>query len=174
MTNGEANGPVTCPGCQTRENVSVAEARTDKRGRREDLTTRLASAPNHTGDGCIHFCEGIVLAFVAGAAGKYFADERHLPWLTAVGAVVAVLIVVATIAIVRGETRDARRVRAGASRADALTAEARYCSTCQGVFYPSGHPWPGIVTPEHFRHHVWTAAGYGDQLDPKAKATELP
>jgi hypothetical protein len=122
----------------------------------------------------MHFGEGIVLAVMAGAAGKYFADDRDLPWLTAVGAVIGVLIVVATIVIVRDETRDARRVRAGASQAAALTAEARYCYTCQGVFYPSGHPWPGIVTPEHFRRHVWTAAGYGDQLDAEAKTTELP
>ncbi|REK84329.1 hypothetical protein DY245_43765 [Streptomyces inhibens] len=138
----------------------MGEARTDRGERREDLTIKLASAPKDTGNGCIHVVEGIVLALVAGLAGKYFADERDLPWLTAVGVVVAVLIVVATIAIVRGETRDARRAQDGAARAAALTAEARFCYTCQGVFYPSGYPSPGIVTPEQFRQHVRTAAGH--------------
>ncbi|MER6048577.1 hypothetical protein ABT168_14145 [Streptomyces sp. NPDC001793] len=90
---------------------------------------------------------------MAGLAGKYFADERDLPWLTAVGAVVAALILVATIAIVRGEARDARRAQDGAARAAALTAEARFCYPCQGVFYPSGHPSPEVVTPEQFRWH---------------------
>ncbi|MFH8573698.1 hypothetical protein [Streptomyces sp. NPDC017993] len=138
----------------------MVEARTDGGERREDLTTKLASAPKDTtGNGCMHVVEGIVLALAAGLAGKYFADERDLPWLTAVGVVVAVLIVVATIAIVRGENRDARRAQEGAARAAALTAEARYCYTCQGVFYPSGHPSPGIVTPEQFRRHAQTAAG---------------
>ncbi|GAA4930598.1 hypothetical protein GCM10023237_60790 [Streptomyces coeruleoprunus] len=150
----------------------MAEARSDGRGRRDDLATRLAPAPEHSGDGCVHFVEGMVIAFVAGAAGKYFADDRGLPWLTAVGAVVAVLIVVGTIALLRSETRDARRVRAGAPQAAALTAGARYCYTCRGVFHSSGGPWQGLLTPEQFRRHVWTAAGYGDLLDAKAKGDE--
>ncbi|GAB2592941.1 hypothetical protein GCM10027168_27350 [Streptomyces capparidis] len=170
MTNGDANGPVACPGCRTWENVPVAEARRDKRGRRDKLETRLASAPEDTGLGLMHFCEGMVFAVMAGAGGKYLADDRDLPWLTAVGVFVGVLIAVATVAIVRGEARDARRVRAGAAQAAALTAQARYCCTCRGVFHPSGHPWPGVVTPEQYRHHVWTAAGYGDRLDGEAKA----
>jgi hypothetical protein len=153
MRSGEVNGPVACPGCSTRENVSVAEARTGRGERREDLTVKLASAPKDSGNGCMHVVEGIMLALVAGLAGKYFADERDLPWLTAAGVVVAVLIVVATIAIVRGESRDARRAQDEAGRVAALTAEARFCYPCQGVFYPSGHPSPGIVTPEQFRQH---------------------
>lgn len=170
MTNRDANDPVACPGCHTWENVPVAQARTDERGRRDKLATRLAPAPEDHGMGLMHFCEGLVLAVMAGAAGTYYADERDLPWLTAAGAAAGVLILVATIAIVRGEAREARQVRAGAPQAAALSDAARYCYTCRGVFCPSQHPWPGVVTPEHFRRHVWTAAGYGDRLDGKAKA----
>ncbi|MGV4928224.1 hypothetical protein K2224_37905 (plasmid) [Streptomyces sp. BHT-5-2] len=153
MRNEEVNGPVACPGCRTWENVPVAEARTDRGERREDLTTKPVSVPKDAGNGCMHVVEGLVLALVAGLAGKYFADERDLPWLTAVGVVVAALILVATIAIVRGETRDARRAQDGAVRAAALAAEARFCYPCQGVFYPSGHPSPEVVTPERFRQY---------------------
>ncbi|MGV9697100.1 hypothetical protein ACWDTR_15270 [Streptomyces sp. NPDC003470] len=174
MTNGEVHGPAVCPGCRTQDTAPVAEARTGKRGRRDDLASRLAPAPEHTGNGCMHFAEGLLIAFLAGAAGAHFAGKWGLPWLTVVGGVAAVLIFVATVAIVRTEHGDAQRVRAGESRAAALTAEARYCYTCQGVFQPSGTPWQGVLTPERFRHHVWTQAGYGDQLDGKAKAAELP
>lgn len=90
------------------------------------------------------------------------------------GAVAAVLILAATIAIVRGENRDARRVLAGAAGAAELTDDARYCPTCRGVFSASGDPWPQPVSPERFRLRVWTAAGYGDLLDAKAKASEPP
>ncbi|MCZ1005562.1 hypothetical protein [Streptomyces lydicus] len=160
MRNEEANGLVACPGCQTRGNVPVAEARTDGGERREDLAAKITPASKGSDNGCLHVVEGLVLAVVAGLAGKEFAEERDLPWLTAVGVVVAVLIVVATIAIVRSESRDARRAQDGVARATALTAEARFCYTCQGVFYPSGHPSPGIVTPEQYRRHVQTAVGH--------------
>ncbi|MGW8557866.1 hypothetical protein [Streptomyces tubercidicus] len=73
---------------------------------------------------------------------------------------------VATIAIVRGDARDARRAKDGAARATALTAEARFCYTCQGVFYPSGHPSPEIVTPEQYRRHVQTAVGHASSDRP--------
>ncbi|MFE9142725.1 hypothetical protein [Streptomyces tubercidicus] len=166
MRNEAANGPVACPGCQTRENVPVAEAQTDRGERREDLTTKLTPAPKGSDNGCLHVIEGILLALVAALAGQYFAEERDLPWLTTVGIVVAVLIVVATIAIVRSEARDARRAQDGVARATALTAEARFCYTCQGVFYPSGHPSPGTVTPEQFRQHVQTAVGHASSDRP--------
>ncbi|MDT0323104.1 hypothetical protein [Streptomyces millisiae] len=168
MTYGETSGPVGCPGCRTWENVPVAEARVDERGRAEKLPTRLAIAPAPGGDRFMHAVEGVLIAVVAGAAGGYYAEERDLPWLTAVGAVAAVLILAATFAIVRGETRDERRVRDGRPRADALSAGARYCFRCRGVFHSGAH-WPGVLTPEQFRHLVWTGAGYGDQLDGKAK-----
>ncbi|MGI5447195.1 hypothetical protein ACQEVM_15720 [Streptomyces sp. CA-243310] len=174
MTREESNKPAPCPGCGTSEHVPVERARTDRSGRREDLATRLASGPDHTGGGCTHLAEGIVIAGMAAAAGAYAADDRNLPWLTAVGAVAAVLILVATIAIVRGENRDARRVLAGAAWAAELTGDARYCPGCRGVFSASGSPWSQPVSPERFRLHVWTAAGYGDLLDAKAKAGEPP
>lgn len=115
MTNGApsgtANGPVVCPRCGTAGTVAVADA-TD-------------------GSGCVHFAEGTVIALMAGAAGKYYADDRGLPWLTAVGAAVAVLLFVGTIAVVRGESRDTRRARAAVDRALAAgTAATHYCATC--------------------------------------------
>lgn len=168
MTNGELNGPVACPGCRGWENVPVAAARVDERGRREKLPHRLAIAPAASGDWWIHLIEGLLLAFVAGAAGAYYAEERDLPWLTAAGGVAAVLVAAATIAIIRGEILEERRVRNGRPRANTLSAGARYCYPCRGVFYP-GSPWPGVLTPEQFRHHVWTGAGYGEQLDSEAK-----
>jgi hypothetical protein len=42
------------------------------------------------------------------------------------------------------------------------------------VFFPSGTPWPHPLTPEQFRKYVWTEAGYGEQLDKKAKDASLP
>lgn len=100
-----------CPRCGTAGTVAVADA-TD-------------------GSGCVHFAEGTVIALMAGAAGKYYADDRGLPWLTAVGAAVAVLLFVGTIAVVRGESRDTRRARAAVDRALAAgTAATHYCATC--------------------------------------------
>ncbi|MCY0931624.1 hypothetical protein OTB20_36680 [Streptomyces sp. H27-H1] len=52
-----------------------------------------------------------MIAVVAGAAGKYYADVRAWPWLTAGGAVVALLVFAGTIAVIRGEHRDRRRAR---------------------------------------------------------------
>ncbi|MFG2334260.1 hypothetical protein ACGFMM_32305 [Streptomyces sp. NPDC048604] len=94
----------------------------------------------------MHFAEGTVIAFVAGAAGKYYADERGWPWLTAVGAVVAVLLFVGTIAIVRSENRDARKARAAVDRAaEAGTAATHYCAACGEASSP-GMP----ETRDHF------------------------
>ncbi|MFF2778578.1 hypothetical protein ACFVU3_27115 [Streptomyces sp. NPDC058052] len=116
MTNavdsGTANRPEACPRCGAADTVAVAEA------------TETS--------GCMHFAEGTVLALMAGAAGKYYADERDLPWLTAVGALVAVLLFVGTIAIVRSENRDARRARAAVDRAAAAgTVATHYCAACR-------------------------------------------
>ncbi|MFF8837636.1 hypothetical protein [Streptomyces sp. NPDC015130] len=83
------------------------------------------------GSGCMHFAEGTVIALMAGAAGKYYADDRGWPWLTAIGAVVAVLLFVGTIAIVRSENRDARKARAAVDRAAAAgTVPTYYCTAC--------------------------------------------
>ncbi|MER7955803.1 hypothetical protein [Streptomyces sp. NPDC096030] len=115
MTNrvdgGTANGPVVCPRCGAAGTVAVTDATESS--------------------GCMHFAEGTVIALMAGAAGKYYADDRGWPWLAAVGAVIAVLIFVGTIAIVRSENRDARRARAAVDRAAAAgTAASHYCATC--------------------------------------------
>ncbi|MFE5793388.1 hypothetical protein ACFQ8C_12565 [Streptomyces sp. NPDC056503] len=115
MTNGvgsgTANGPVECPRCGAADTVTVANAT--------------------EGSGCAHFAEGTVIALMAGAAGKYYADERNWPWLTAVGAVVAVLLFLGTIAVVRSENRDARRARSAVDRAAAAGTDAtHYCAAC--------------------------------------------
>ncbi|MFF8409311.1 hypothetical protein [Streptomyces omiyaensis] len=115
MTNGAdggtANGPVACTRCGAADTTAAAEAT--------------------EGSGCVHFAEGTVLALMAGAAGTYYADERDLPWLTAVGAVVALLLLAGTVAVVRSENRDARRARAAVARAAAAgTAATRYCAAC--------------------------------------------
>ncbi|MER5761999.1 hypothetical protein [Streptomyces sp. NPDC002082] len=169
--NGEANnggGPVVvCPGCGTGDNVPVDEV---QRGKDR---LRLAPAPNKTGDGCTNFVEGVVIAGLVAAAGAYYADDRDWPWLLPVGIVAALLVMWGTIAVIRSEGKDKRRVEAGAARAAEAAAGARFCSACDGVFFPPGDPggpWQGVATVERFRHHVWTAGGYGDQLDEKAKA----
>ncbi|MFI5764693.1 MrpF/PhaF family protein [Streptomyces sp. NPDC051563] len=163
--NGEAHGgPVMCPGCGTGDTVPVAEVR---RGKDQ---IRLALAPNTTGDGCANFVEGTVIAGLVACGGAYYADDRGWPWLLPAGIVAALLVMVGTVAVIRSEGKDKRRVRAGADRAAGAAAGARFCSECDGVFFPSGGPWAGVATPERFRHHVWTAGGYGDQLDEKAKA----
>lgn len=166
MTNdGEAKGgPVSCPGCGTGDNVPVAAV---QRGKDR---IRLAPAPNKTGDGCANFIEGTVIAGLVACAGAYYADDRDWPWLLPAGIVGALLVMVGTIAVIRSEGKDKRRVEAGADRAAEAAAGARYCAPCDGVFYPSGGPWQGVAAPERFRHHVWTAGGYGDQLDEKEKA----
>ncbi|MEU7697483.1 hypothetical protein [Streptomyces sp. NPDC039028] len=110
--NGEAaGGPVMCPRCGAADMTAVADA-TDS-------------------SGCMHFAEGTVIALMAGAAGAYYADEQGRPWLAAVGAVVAVLLLVGTIAVVRSGNRDARKARAAADRAAAAGTEAtHYCAAC--------------------------------------------
>ncbi|MER5487840.1 hypothetical protein ABT024_32130 [Streptomyces sp. NPDC002812] len=169
--NGEANnggGPVVaCPGCGTGDNVPVDDV---QRGKDR---IRLAPAPDKTGDGCTNFVEGVVIAGLVAAAGAYYADDRGWPWLLPVGIVAALLVMWGTIAVIRSEGKDKRRVEAGAARAAEAAAGARFCSACDGVFFPPGDPggpWQGVATVERFRHHVWTAGGYGDQLDEKAKA----
>ncbi|MFD0141495.1 MULTISPECIES: hypothetical protein [unclassified Streptomyces] len=122
MTNevdsGTANESVVCPRCGATGTVAVADA------------TETS--------GCMHFAEGTVIALMAGAAGKYYADDRGWPWLAAVGAVVAVLLFVGTIAVVRSENRDARRARAAVDRAAAAgTVASHYCPTCGEASSPA-------------------------------------
>ena len=124
--SGPANGPVVCPRCGAADTVAVANAT--------------------EGSGCMHFAEGTVIALMAGAAGKYYADDRGWPWLAAVGAVAAVLLFVGTIAVIRSENRDARRARAAVDRAAAAgTVATHYCATCGEASSP-GTP----ETRDHF------------------------
>ncbi|MEW2556481.1 hypothetical protein [Streptomyces zhihengii] len=109
--NGPANGPEGCPRCGAENVVAVAKAT--------------------EGSGCTHFAEGTVISVMAGAAGKYYADDRGWPWLTVVGAVVAVLVFAGTIAVIRSENRDARKARAAVDRATAAgVAATHYCAAC--------------------------------------------
>ncbi|MET9463410.1 hypothetical protein ABZY44_01065 [Streptomyces sp. NPDC006544] len=117
--SGEPGGPPVCPWCGA-----------------EDTGAAVPEVPD--GNGCLHFLEGTVMAAMAAAAGKHFADARGWPWLTPVGAVVALLVLAATIAVVRSDHRDRQRAQDAADRAAAVAAGApRHCTEC-GDAFPAG------------------------------------
>ncbi|MGW6703717.1 hypothetical protein ACWGDE_02310 [Streptomyces sp. NPDC054956] len=114
---GKSTAAVPCPRCGATGTVLIGNA----------LET----------SGCMHVGEGTVIALMAAAAGKYYADEKGWPWLTAVGAVVAVAIFVGTIWLVRDGNRTAARARAAVDRARAQGVEAtRYCGACREAYTP--------------------------------------
>ncbi|WP_328300219.1 hypothetical protein OG389_22220 [Streptomyces sp. NBC_00435] len=81
--------------------------------------------------GCTHFAEGTVFALVAGAAGKYYAEDKGWPWLTAVGVLAGVLIFAVTIWVIRDANRTAARARVAVDRARAKGVTAtHYCGAC--------------------------------------------
>ncbi|MGR8009064.1 hypothetical protein [Streptomyces hypolithicus] len=102
--------------------------------------------------------------------------EQGKPLHTLGGAVLAVLAFAATIAVVRGDSREKAAEQAGQPRADQLWLPAHYCVACEVVFCPAGGPWLGRLTVEQFKEMLWTEAGYADQLAPgdKAKDAVLP
>ncbi|WP_405491820.1 hypothetical protein [Streptomyces sp. NBC_00096] len=92
--------------------------------------------------GCTHFAEGAVFAFGAGAAGKYYAEEKGWPWLTAVGVLVGVLILAVTIWVIRDANRTAARARVAVDRTRAKgVAATHYCGACREASAP-GAPAP--------------------------------
>ncbi|MFI6565420.1 hypothetical protein [Streptomyces sp. NPDC050534] len=154
---------------------TVEEARSGKGAMRDGLYGRLAPGPEKSGDGCMHFAEGMVLTGL-GIALAYTGVQQHKTLYLVGGVLLAVVSFVGTIAVVRGDGREKTAAHAGASRAERLWRPAQYCYDCVGVFCPGGTPWQGFLTPEQFKKLVWTEAGYADQLvaGDKALETEIP
>ncbi|WP_406470290.1 hypothetical protein [Streptomyces sp. NBC_01615] len=166
---------VVCPGCGGAEVRTVEQARGGKGAMREDLYSRLAPGPDKTGDGCMHFAEGMVLTGI-GIALAYTGVHQDKPLYTIGGVLLALVCFAGTFAVVRGDGREKTAAEAGAPGAERLWRPARYCSGCASVFCPGGTPWQGVLTPEQFKKLVWTEAGYADQLlaGDKARDAEIP
>lgn len=171
---GESAG-VVCPGCGGFEVRTVEKARGGKGAMRENRHDRLAPGPNKSGDGCMHFAEGMVLTGLS-VAFAYTGVEQDKPLYTVGGVVLALLCFFGTLAVVRSDGREKYAAEAGETRAERLWRPAHYCFGCTSVFCPGDTPWQGVLAPEQFKKLVWTEAGYADQLQPgdKAKDAELP
>ncbi|UNO43993.1 hypothetical protein KGS77_17780 [Streptomyces sp. MST-110588] len=154
---------------------TVTAARVSKGAVRKNLASRLEKGPDKTGDGCLHFIEGMVMTAAAIAFAVWGKGEGKPLYLYG-GAALAVLCFFGTIAVVRGEKREKEAAAAGEPRADELYRPARYCHGCDRVFCPDGTPWQGLLTPEQFKKMVWTEAGYASHLgsSDKAKTAEVP
>ncbi|MFJ2771034.1 hypothetical protein [Streptomyces sp. NPDC087300] len=177
MESKGAGAPVAvvCPGCGGTEVRTVEKARTGKGAMRGDLIGRLEPGPNKTGDGCMHFVEGVVLTGI-GVGLAYMGVDQEKPLYTIGGVVFALLCFFGTFAVVRGDRRESAAAAAGSERAERLWTPAYYCYGCTSVFCPGGTPWRGVLTPEQFKKLVWTEGGFADQLEPgdKAREAEIP
>ncbi|MER6015032.1 hypothetical protein [Streptomyces bluensis] len=164
-----------CPGCEGTEVRSVQETRADPASLRDGLSDRLASEPGvaSRGDSWLHCVEGALMTGV-GAGLAYSGVQGDKPLYTIGGSLLAVLLLVGTAAVIRGEARERRVVAAGRARAEELSRSASYCPGCASVFYADGTPWQGVLTPEQYQKYVWTEAGYGTRLDAAAKDVALP
>lgn len=179
--NSEAPAPVpaavACPRCGASGPAvrTVPDACADPDSRRSGLCDRLAKAPGtHSRfDSLTHFLEGMVLAGI-GAGLAYSGVQDDKPLYQAGGAILAVLLFAGTLWVIRGESRERAVVTAGGPRADALWRPAHHCASCDGVFYPTGSPWPGPLTTDQFRKYVWTEAGFGRYLEARPATVELP
>ncbi|MEU8591863.1 hypothetical protein AB0C59_33540 [Streptomyces sp. NPDC048664] len=166
---------VICPGCGAAGVRAVPEVCADRTAMRDGLADRLARTPEVASrfDGWLHFLEGMVMVGV-GVALAYSGVESRKPLYTIGGSLLAVLLLVGTIVVVRGEGRDRALVTAGEPRADALWRSAYYCPGCASVFCAGGTPWQGLLTPEQFKKLVWTEAGYAKQLEERFEDVDLP
>ncbi|GGX18180.1 hypothetical protein [Streptomyces lomondensis] len=177
MESEAAGGPVvvTCPRCGGTDVRTVEQARGGKGAMRDDLYGRLAPGPDKTGDGCMHFAEGMLLTGI-GIALACVGVQQEKSLYTVGGAALALLCIIGTLVVVRSDGREKAAVEAGAARAERLWRPAHYCSGCASVFCPGGAPWRGALTPEQFKKFVWTEAGYADQLPAgdKAKGAKIP
>lgn len=177
METEAAGGPtgVVCPGCGGTEVRAVEQARLGKGAMRDDLYGRLAPGPDKSGDGWMHFGEGMVLTGL-GVVLAYMGVHQDKPLYMVGGVLLALVCFVGTIAVVRSDGREKAAAEAGAPRAERLWRPAQYCYGCTSVFCPGGTPWRGVLTPEQFKKLVWTEAGYADQLvvGDKAKEVEIP
>ncbi|MBA2809810.1 hypothetical protein E0500_021000 [Streptomyces sp. KM273126] len=164
-----------CPGCGGAEIRTVQETCADPASVHDGLSDRLASGPGvaSRGDSWLHFVEGALMTGVcAGLAYSGVQDDK--PLYTIGGSLLAVLLLIGTVVVIRGEARERRVVAAGRARAEELSRSASYCSGCASVFYADGTPWQGVLTPEQYQKYVWTEAGYGTRLDVRAKDVTLP
>ncbi|WP_329118827.1 hypothetical protein [Streptomyces sp. NBC_01465] len=166
---------VRCPRCGGAEVRNVEEARTGKGATRKDLFGRLAKGPDKSGDGFVHGLEGLVLIGLGGGLA-YTGMQQEKPLWVLGGVVLAILLVIGTVVVVRGDRREKAAEEAGEPRANWLWQPAHYCYGCESVFCPGGAPWQGVLTPEQFKKLVWSEAGYGDQLTvgDKARDAQVP
>ncbi|MPY61625.1 hypothetical protein [Streptomyces spongiae] len=154
---------------------TVPETCADPESVHSGLSDRLARQPGTAsrGDSVLHFVEGALMTGVC-AGLAYSGTQGDKPLYTIGGSLVAVLLLVGTIVVIRGEVRVRGAVAAGETRAGELWRSASYCSGCGSVFYPDGTPWQGPLTPEQYQKYVWTEAGYDKQLEQKVKDVTLP
>ncbi|NSC21436.1 hypothetical protein FM076_09545 [Streptomyces albus subsp. chlorinus] len=165
MATHETHGGLgaVCPACGGSGSRPVSEARSGKGALRKGLSSRLAKGPEKSGDGCVHFLEGMVLTGI-GLALAWTGRQQDKPLCLVGGIALAVLCFAGTIAVVRGDRRERDAESAGEERASRVWDPAHYCYGCEAVFCPGGVPWEGVLTPERFREFVWTEGGYADQL----------
>lgn len=175
MATDETAAPVVpvCPDCGGTGTATVAEARGGKGALRQELNSRLQKGPEKSGDGCVHFLEGLVLTGM-GVALAFMGVDQDKPLYLAGGIALALVCSLGTIVVVRGDGREKDAERAGTDRADRVWDPAHYCYDCASVFCPGGTPWQGVLTPEQFKKLVWTEAGYADQLSCAAKDADVP
>ena len=177
MESEGAGGPagMVCPRCGEATARTVEQARGGKGALRDDLYGRLAPGPDKTGDGCMHGAQGMVLTGL-GVALAYTGVQQGRSLYTIAGVALALLCVIGTLVVVRGDGREKAAAEDGAHRAERVWRPAYYCSGCSSVFCPGGTPWRGALTPEQFKKLVWTEAGYADQLlaGDKAKDVTVP
>lgn len=162
-----------CPGCGGTETAPVAEARGGKGALRKELNSRLQKGPEKSGDGCLHFLEGLVLTGMGVALAFMGVDQDNTLYLAG-GIALALVCAVGTFVVVRDDGREKHAESSGEMLADRVWAPARYCYGCESVFCPDGTPWRGALTPEQFKKLVWTEGRYADQLTCAAKDAEIP
>ncbi|WP_338895468.1 hypothetical protein WBG99_06905 [Streptomyces sp. TG1A-60] len=178
-TEGPAGAPaaVVCPRCGASGPPvrTVAEACADPGSARSGLSDRLAKTPDvpSGSDSVMHVLEGMVLAGI-GAGLAHSGVQHDKPPYTIGGTLLAVLLLVGTLVVIRGEFRERAAVAAGEPRAERVWRPAHHCASCACVFYPAGTPWPGPLTPDQFRKYVWTEAGFDQQIDERLRDVELP
>ncbi|MGW7079820.1 hypothetical protein [Streptomyces sp. NPDC054866] len=178
MTKDGTPQPPTpiCPRCGGAEVRTVEQAHAGKGSLTKNLGTRLAKGPEKSGEGCLHFLEGLVLSLGIGGALVYQGDVENNQLYTVGGVVLGLLILAATLAVVRQDGREKDAETSGETLANEFWLPAHYCYGCEGVFCPGGTPWQGVLTPEQFKKLVWRQGCYDRQLQPgdKAKDAEVP
>ncbi|WP_030382459.1 MULTISPECIES: hypothetical protein [unclassified Streptomyces] len=166
--------PPVCTGCGT-PTRPVAEAVADPASLHDGLTDRLAKAPATASRGTttLHAVEGLIMAGV-GLALAHGGLTGHTTVHTVGGTLLTLLALAGTALVVRNESRGRATVTVGEPRADALWQPAYHCPGCASVSCPGGEPWQGRLTPEQFRKLVWTEAGYGGELEERARTAVVP